>query len=366
MLRQLTIKIALLLNIGVVLCSILIVLAINISPVHCWPLLFMGFSYPFVLLAHSLFVILWLSVRRKRLALISLFCLAGSLFYTGFFYQWHSTKPAKGYTIVSYNVQRFNYDQSSLYAASRKSIMQEITKQQPDIVCLQEYYNDSNKYYCTTDTLAAVLKMSYNHCQKLLFADGFRTFGQMTFSKYPIVTRHKDLLPQPAPLNNIIYTDIKINNDTIRVFNAHLESIRLVDTNYRTIEGIRHHDYSFREYLGSKEIMKKCKKAASIRAMQAECLAKAIHQSPYPLLVCGDFNDIALSYAYHVVKTHNHLIDAFNNSGNGFGGTYIGELPSFRIDYILSSRNIKTWNYTTGTTSTSDHYPIACMFQIVK
>ena len=74
-------------------------------------------------------------------------------------------------------------------------MMQKIVKQQPDIVYLQEYFNDTTQRFCTNDTLAALLKTSYTQCQKLLFTDGSRTFGQMTLSKYLIVTSHKDLLP---------------------------------------------------------------------------------------------------------------------------------------------------------------------------
>ena len=100
--------------------------------------------------------------------------------------------------------------------------------------------------------------------------------------------------------------------------------------------------------------------------MQTECFVKAISLCSYPLLVSSDFNDIALSYSYQIIKTHNNLTDAFNNSGNGFGGTYIGELPLFRIDYILSGSNIKTLNYKSVTTSALYHYPIICLFQIIK
>ena len=81
------------------------------------------------------------------------------------------------------------------------------------------------------------------------------------------------------------------------------------------------------------------------RAHQAEEIQRHIDGSPYPVILCGDFNDTPLSYTYI-------------EKGRGIGNTYIGEFPSFRIDYVLHSPTLYTVGYIREDITLSDHYPI--------
>jgi len=74
------------------------------------------------------------------------------------------------------------------------------------------------------------------------------------------------------------------------------------------------------------------------------------------VVVMGDFNDTPQSYAYRKIKRSLH--DAFRRAGNGFGNTYAGELPSFRIDYILFSNSYIPYEFKRIKTNYSDHFPI--------
>ena len=163
-----------------------------------------------------------------------------------------------------------------------------------------------------------------------------------------------------------IYTDIVAGADTFRVFNAHLESDKFQPDDYRFIK-----DFD----VGRKEpsklmgywkrivgIVTRLKNSAIKRGQQAPVMAKYIAESPYPVIVCGDFNDTPSSYTYRQVSAH--LADAFRESGNGFGKTYLGAFPSFRIDYILHDKRIKSKGFQTGTQKFSDHYPVSCMMQM--
>ncbi len=53
------------------------------------------------------------------------------------------------------------------------------------------------------------------------------------------------------------------------------------------------------------------------RNRQADLLTKAIAESPYPVIVCGDFNDTPASYAYR--KISRSLQDCFLQAGAGHG-----------------------------------------------
>ena len=93
-----------------------------------------------------------------------------------------------------------------------------------------------------------------------------------------------------------------------------------------------------------------------MRAEQAQMIANYIQDSPHPVIAMGDFNDTPQSYAYR--KIRKGINDAFRNAGRGFGNTYAGELPSFRIDYILYSDELVATKYVRTKLRFSDHFPI--------
>ena len=80
------------------------------------------------------------------------------------------------------------------------------------------------------------------------------------------------------------------------------------------------------------------------------------------VLVCGDFNDTPISYAHHTVQ--GKLIDSFSESGRGMGITYNRNFFYFRIDNILHSSNMKSYNCTIDKLRYSDHYPLWCYLEL--
>jgi endonuclease/exonuclease/phosphatase family metal-dependent hydrolase len=110
---------------------------------------------------------------------------------------------------------------------------------------------------------------------------------------------------------------------------------------------------------GSRRIFDKLKTAFAIRASQVDNLSYSISQSPHPVILCGDFNDTPNSYAYQQLTAN--LKDAFMESGKGFGNTYIGKLPSYRIDFILHDDHFASWNFYRELINLSDHYPVTCI-----
>jgi endonuclease/exonuclease/phosphatase family metal-dependent hydrolase len=93
-----------------------------------------------------------------------------------------------------------------------------------------------------------------------------------------------------------------------------------------------------------------------------DILSAHIRQSPYPTIVCGDFNDTPVSYTYH--KMRGKLVDAFIESGSGIGNTYLGNFPSFRIDYIFHSKSFRSCCFRTDRINMSDHYPVMCTLSL--
>jgi len=110
----------------------------------------------------------------------------------------------------------------------------------------------------------------------------------------------------------------------------------------------------------TKRIFYKFKTAFQKRALQVNIVSEHIKDSPYPVIVCGDFNDTPVSYTYHQISKN--LNDAFSETGSGIGRTYANILPAFRIDYILYDDFFDSHNYIIHTIEISDHYPISCYF----
>jgi len=147
--------------------------------------------------------------------------------------------------------------------------------------------------------------------------------------------------------------------DTIRIYNLHLESIRFGNDDYSFYSQLTDPDKDATPIKeGSKRMIWKMRKAFMLRSKQVHQLARHVKASPYPVILAGDFNDTPSSYTYHQLTTD--LSDAYKEAGEKFmEGTYSGKLPSFRIDYILHSKEFHTLSYKKFDVDLSDHFPIA-------
>jgi endonuclease/exonuclease/phosphatase family metal-dependent hydrolase len=94
------------------------------------------------------------------------------------------------------------------------------------------------------------------------------------------------------------------------------------------------------------------------RAYQAQRVMEHVETSPYPVIVCGDFNDTPLSYTYN--QFNKSLIDAFRNCSSGIGPTYIGRVPAGRIDYIFHSKSLNSMEFKIQEGEYSDHRAVSC------
>ena len=141
-------------------------------------------------------------------------------------------------------------------------------------------------------------------------------------------------------------------DDTIRVYNLHLQSIRLSENDYAVFESDQE------ENSGFFAVLAKVKAAYPIRASQTDKVIEHISHSPHPVVVCGDFNDTPMSYTYS--QFISSLTDSFRNTSFGIGKTYAGKIPAGRIDYIFHSPELGSQNFTIQEEVLSDHYAISC------
>ncbi len=357
--KKIALRITLGFNLFIALLLVLSSLSVHISPADAWPFAFFGLMYPFILIANMVFVFFWLFVKRKY-SLISVFMIILTWNQLKKFIQFNSGKepvPSEKPVVklLSYNVRLFNYYQWLHEPSVPNNILSFIQKKRANIICLQEFLTVEDSQFSADSVRNALSATPSAHIYYTDVATGKRNFGIATFSSYPIVNR--GVIDFKGSPNASIFSDIKIQDDTVRVYNCHLQSTRLRKDDYHLIDSILH-NYNTRQLNNVKQLTVRLRDAFINRARQVERLSEHIKHSPYKVIVCGDFNDTPVSYTYSKLK--DDLLDAYLESGSGIGNTYFGNFPSFRIDYILHDKHIRTFGFGTGKVKWSDHYPIIC------
>lgn len=350
-------RILLWVNYLVVVSLLISVSAKYISPQLFWLIAFFGLAFPYLVLLNLLFVIYWIGQFRRE-ALFSLLVILFCFFTVRKYVQvtFSNTGSNNDIKVTSYNSMLFDLYNWSKNAKSRQHIISSLQEINPDVLCLQEFYNSSTmKEYYNIDTVTAALNIKYNHVEYTSIAHNHNHFGIATFSKYPIINKGKIVFNTRS--NNIcIYTDVLIEKDTVRIYNMHLQSISFSKKDYTFIGDLQDNDDAKDELENSKSILRRLKRAFVKRAEQAEKISASIKSCPYPVILCGDFNDTPASYSYNLISED--LKDAFVEKGSGFGRTYAGKFPQFRIDYIFHSKDFKCTQFTRSEETFTDHFPI--------
>jgi endonuclease/exonuclease/phosphatase family metal-dependent hydrolase len=202
--------------------------------------------------------------------------------------------------------------------------------------------------------------MQFAHIVLPVNLNGGDHWGMAIFSKYPLINK-KVIDFNHRGSNLCLYADLVAKKDTLRIYNCHLQSIRFGQEDYKLMNRIGY-DIEEEDASGLKKILSRLKIAFTKRASQADTVAASIHASSYPVIFCGDFNDTPSSYSYKTISEN--LCDAFRESGSGFGSTYVGPFPAFRIDFIFHSPGLKSYEFTTIKQKLSDHYPLTCNIEL--
>lgn len=334
-----------------------------ISPFHFFVVAFIGLAFPYIFIINLLLFIVLIFRKYKKHILIFLpfviygFIVMGNFYKTGFFNS--KTTSSKTFKVLSYNVRLFDLYNWKKNKNERNKIFKLLDKENPAILCLQEYYYQNDGEFETTDTLIKFLSANNIHAYYPVVNKGKYFFGIATLTKYPIINKGKIVFKGTS--NMSIYTDILLSGDTVRIYNNHLESVRLGKEDYNFINKFDF-DINEKEVKDSKSIIRRLKNAFIKRAKQADIIAKDISSCPYPVIVCGDFNDTPTSYSYKTIC--NGLTDSYLESGNGNGSTYNGKIPFLRIDYILHSSKFKSYDFIVGKEDLSDHFPVSCLMSL--
>ena len=372
----------------------------TISPeTNSWlPLLGLAFPVFFALMVVAFFY--WL-LQGKWRSLFALSCLLLNLGQASLYIQWNDLNAetqgsknasdglenkqegdgpvnkealdmnAKKLKIITYNTQLFGLyqNESSVdivnteYMPAMDSFLQVLKKENADVVCLQEVYAKAGGL----KALALFLKAEggYDHSQTYTLSER-RPYGMIVLSKYAI-KRWKPLPLGSNTGNMAMWFDIEIpseyaflRNAQIRIYNLHLQSFRFAKKDFEVMQ--KQKEQKEIDLEGSKGIISRLRLGYQRRAQQVGIVKQSVLNCDLPKVICGDFNDIPVSYSYRQLSAG--MRDAFVEAGRGLETTYKGSMPSFRIDYVLFDNPMRALNYQSINEVPSDHILLVAELQV--
>lgn len=346
-------------NVLVGIFFLLVAYSDKVSPEKSVLMAFLGLGFP-VLFVLTLFFCFWWLFRKKwkyflACLLVIILCWGPISRYFPMNERVKDLPKENTLKVLTYNVMNFgNMEHTS---SSPNKIVEYIANSEADIVCLQEFSVVRSGKGLTAKALYKALDMyPYRSVFPISYSNSLAVF-----SKYPL-SKSRQIKYQDSYNGSSVH-EVDVNGKKITLINNHLESFKLTmkdRSQYASVirnldsEALSNIRGSFFRKLGS---------AFRERARQAEIIAGEIKNAKTDyILVCGDFNDTPISYTHDVIQ--GDMIDAFTESGRGIGHTYNQNFFWFRIDHIIYSTNIKSYNCTVGNVKYSDHYPIWCYLQL--
>ena len=233
-------------------------------------------------------------------------------------------------TILSYNVRYFNRGGQLPSSTVFEDIKKLIEVENPDIVCIQEVDHRRQRGFP---------RYPYRYLE-YIYTQGKNRLA--IFSKYPILDADLLCFPETSSLGS--YADILVGNDTIRIYNLHLQSLGITPG-----RGVIRKS-------SSEKLYRQLAYSFAKQEEQAKMFLEHSADVPHPIIVCGDFNSTQFSRTYDLMKGDKK--DTFIEMGKGFGRTYIFHGLPVRIDFILADPEFEVISHKNFDEKYSDHYPV--------
>ena len=319
-----------------------------VNPNVFYPSSLLGLAYHYLLIANIILFLYWL-IRWKKIAIFSFLAIASGYPFITTYYALNpktTTDTPHDLSILTYNICQMNANNWMQEKDTPKKIMDYINNSDADIVCIQEFPARDASF------------------QKFPgYKYRYRNKDVALISRYPIVKKGK-IEFEPGNAAAGIYADIDVKGDTIRVYALHLESYRLGNNEKEIYKNLTSGNTE-NATQGVKKISSRLVHANRNRANQAIKVKSHVQQSPYPVIICGDFNDTPMSYVYR--QMCRDMKDAFVEAGRGYGYTFLPMHRLLRIDYVMCSHDIDIKDYRIMDECTlSDHLPVAVRMKRIK
>ncbi|OEK05265.1 endonuclease/exonuclease/phosphatase family protein [Roseivirga misakiensis] len=296
-----------------------------------------SFGIPFIICINLVFVILS-GVFKWRFGFVALaLLLVGWPFIrVGLSIGGSNDIEKEGIRVLNYNVKWFVDAKENDY----QSVVDWVNGVEADIISFQEFYPGKR----------IAQRIAENGSYNVSMDKGRST--NAIFSKYPII--NDGLLLEKDKLNNIRFVDLVIEQDTIRVYGVHLQSMGINPDKIQDSEGIKN------EY---EDIRSRFVFSSASRTGQIQILLNHAKKCSYPKMVIGDFNDVPFSYNYFQFRED--FSNAFEEQGRGIGATFNNKIPYLRIDnqFFTQEFSLKSFS-TVGDIYYSDHFPLIGIYEL--
>lgn len=347
-------KILIFINFIVLLCYLVTCLLPFINTGENWILALPGLIFPFIffLLIVNIILLFFFNSKWYWISIIILllgFQQIAAVFAFNFPQKFHYDKKPNTLRVLQWNVT--SWDEGGEYGESnfRIAMLNLVNEQNADILCFQEFFEskDTVRY---KSNIARIVNMGFpyyyfvpNKLGEIVHS------GIAIFSKYPIIDSANFSFERNYTGDHLLLTDIKVHNKIFRIFTTHLQPLYFNESDY--------HISNWIEIKEASNIFSKLKKGYEYRYIQADLIEEKINDSPYPVIICGDFNDLPNSSVYF--KIRGKLQDTFLKKGSGFGRTTQFISPTLRIDYILADKYFTVNQFQILKVSYSgNHYPV--------
>jgi endonuclease/exonuclease/phosphatase family metal-dependent hydrolase len=207
-----------------------------------------------------------------------------------------------------------------------------INAQHPDLVGLQEVDRGVARTQRIDEIaeIAKLTRMDYAFAFNLRYQGG--QYGVAILSRFPIMATDHRLYQntREAERRGFICAEVSVRGRLVNFVTTHL-------------------DYQYEDG----------------RLFEAQQLLSALKDLKSPLIVVGDFNDIAAGQAYQLMRYQ--FGDAWTeNRADDEGFSYPADKPARRIDYILfrSTDRVRTKRAWIVETLASDHVPVVADLEI--
>ncbi len=300
----------------------------------------LGIAFPILVILNVIIIVFWILLLRFHWIILPLIALGVSTSQIGRFFQpsflHHQAINNGNFRIANYNVAAFN---NPIGAADAIDLAKYMAKQKVDVLCFQEFRGNEN---LTDSMLIKIFKQWPYHSIPNIKKETL--IRPAVFSKYPI--HHSELIRFKESKNAAISCLLNIKGKTILLLNNHLQTTDMTQ--------ISHGERST-ERIVSLQMMALAHNSVK-RGEQARQIQQYVKSSSYPVLLCGDFNDPAVTYTYETMR--GNLKDGFIEKGSGYMYTYRYAHKLFRIDYIFHSSELTCTKYFSEEFGESDHYPV--------
>lgn len=274
--------------------------------------------------------------------------------------------------VMTWNVHLFDLGAWANDETAKAKIINLINEEDPDILCLEEFYVDRNeKNMPYTDIIRNLGYPYVGFAKQYAIPKRMITIhaspkdriviGNVIFSKFPLTNIHSyklgigdyTMLSADAQIDSIHKVTVNV---------VHLTSVRFGNREMAYLDEVKERGFDGQDTRRSKSLLWKLCYASSHRAVLANHIDSLKRFMDYPAIICGDFNDVPSSYVYQKVK--GDLSDPFPQLGIGFGRTYRNIFPTLRIDYIFYDEDaLKIIGYGRRLETLSDHFPVIANFR---